>query len=83
MTTTPTTTRTIMWLLTLLPKQKGAVVLLVGDEQGVLTHWSAIRDARGFRMQPIREFALGSPGVSILAEARRKGFVTVDAAPPR
>ncbi len=56
----------------------GRYSLLVGDDEGTLTHWSAIRDARGFRMQPMREFDLGKPGVRLLAEPRRKGFVSVD-----
>lgn len=57
----------------------GDLSLLIGDSSGLVSQWTLVRDAQNrFTMQRIRVFKVS--GHKILAEQRRKGFLTVDAA---
>jgi phosphate transport system permease protein len=55
--------------------------LLIGDSSGLVSQWSKVRGkSNGFTMQKIRVFKVSDKAVvSINAEQRRKGFMTVDA----
>ena len=55
--------------------------LLIGDTSGLVSQWSKVRGkSNGFTMQKIRVFKVSDKAVvSINAEQRRKGFMTVDA----
>ncbi len=56
----------------------GRQSLMVADDRGVLTQWTVLRDALGFRMQPIRYFELSATAHSVVAERRRKGVVSIN-----
>lgn len=64
-------TRTITATAALLGRQS----ILAADDRGVVTQWTVVRDDLGFRMQPIRNFDLGSAAHTLISEPRRKGML--------
>lgn len=56
----------------------GRYSLLVGDQRGGVRQWFMIRTDLGHRLEPIRNFDVGSPPKRIIPEPRRKGFAVVD-----
>lgn len=56
----------------------GRQSIMIADARGVITQWAAVRDALGFRMQPIRNFELDAVATNMLAEPRRKGLLITD-----
>ncbi len=58
----------------------GELSLLVGDNKGIVSQWSLVRDAMNhYSLQKLRAFKVSElPVVAIDAEQRRKGFVTID-----
>ncbi|RLA23356.1 MAG: phosphate ABC transporter permease [Gammaproteobacteria bacterium] len=59
----------------------GELSLLAGDNKGLVSQWSLVRDASNhYSLQKLRVFKVSElPIVAIDAEQRRKGFVTIDA----
>jgi len=59
----------------------GELSLLAGDNKGLVSQWSLVRDASNhYSLQKLRVFKVSElPVVAIDAEQRRKGFVTIDA----
>ena len=59
----------------------GSYSLLVGDSTGTITQWFPVRGDKGRQhMAQVRSFQLGDkPVTGIITEARRKGFLAVDA----
>lgn len=60
----------------------GTISLLIGDSGGLVAQWSVVRDARNNpALKKIRSFKVSDRAVVTLdAEQRRKGFISVDAA---
>lgn len=58
----------------------GELSLLMGDDQGRVSQWFLVRgEANNWSLQKIRSFDSGASGVRhIVAEHRRKGFVTLN-----
>ncbi|TXL14039.1 phosphate ABC transporter permease [Methylococcaceae bacterium HT4] len=59
----------------------GELSLLAGDNNGLVSQWSLVRDATNhYSVQKLRAFKVSElPVVAIDAEQRRKGFIAVDA----
>lgn len=60
----------------------GGLSLLMGDDQGTVSQWFLVRgDAGDWSLKKIRSFSAGGDEVRhIVAEHRRKGFVTLNSA---
>ncbi|NOR79528.1 MAG: ABC transporter permease subunit, partial [Methyloprofundus sp.] len=59
----------------------GELSLLAGDNKGLVSQWSLVRDAMNhYSLQKLRAFKVSElPVVAIDAEQRRKGFIAIDA----
>ena len=57
----------------------GQSSLMIGDSQGNIHQWFQVRGEDGFLLKPIRQFTLADSAIlTIIPEARRKGFIASD-----
>lgn len=56
----------------------GGISLLVADSSGTVTQWFLVRRDGRFNLERVRDFDAGGTIVGLVAEQRRKNFVTVN-----